>query len=326
MILETILSIFSVAEKGAKLYDWFSGTGIGNTAKENLELASKRKENIIKLSDRVFVAPNFTEAINLSGSSVMTDMRDMRSILDPLANSLNSEIFSSQVGSTPLKLRQAFAADPWAVLMNIKPADRVRTVSDADQIPVLFMDDGRPYVGWQMRGALPMLFDCDFNSQSTNFINKNDKINNHHNREFYFGGFVSNSAVENYILERCLLLNKKYSDISVFNPPNIPIEKLFRFLPLNADTSQNNMISVVECKNNVNANSFIIFYNFEIVILDTHGFYYAIEYKDFRFANISKSKFEPSLLKFNNYILKGIYAYYYEDFFIDMQLGMSKYL
>lgn len=324
MILETILSIFSVAEKGAKLYDWFSGTGIGKTAKENLELASKRKEDIIKLSDRVFIAPNFTEAVNLSGSSVMTDMREMRSILDPLANRLNSDIFSSQVGSTPLKLRQAFAADPWAVLMNIKPADRVRTVSDADQIPILFMDDGRPYVGWQMRGALPMLFDCDFNSQSANLINKT--INIHQNRELYFGGIVANSAVENYILNKSLLLNKKHSDVSVFNPPNIPLEKFFRYLPSNSDFSQNNMISIVEYKSDINGISFIIFYKFEMVILNTHGFFYAIEYKDFRFANTTKTKFEPSLLKFNNYILKGIYAYYFEDFFIDMQLEISKHL
>ena len=29
-------------------------------------------------------------------------------------------------------------------------------------IPIVFEHDGSQYVGWQMRGTLPMLFDCEY--------------------------------------------------------------------------------------------------------------------------------------------------------------------
>jgi formylglycine-generating enzyme required for sulfatase activity len=56
----------------------------------------------------------------------------------------------------------AMQASPWEVLLDIRPVSLSNPPSNPDMIPIVFEHNGVQYVGWQMRGTLPMLFDCTY--------------------------------------------------------------------------------------------------------------------------------------------------------------------
>lgn len=51
--------------------------------------------------------------------------------------------------------------NPWAVLEDIRPQHLTVRHPNPDKVPVLFAHSGVRYIGWQMRGALPVLFNCE---------------------------------------------------------------------------------------------------------------------------------------------------------------------
>ncbi len=59
-------------------------------------------------------------------------------------------------------MRKAFEKNPFEVLIEARPINRIVKPNNPDLIPVLFYDSGIYYVGWQTSGALPILFDCNY--------------------------------------------------------------------------------------------------------------------------------------------------------------------
>jgi len=120
---------------------------------------------IERLSPHIFYAPD-VQAIkdnNLSRQQQDSALRQTRESLDPLQKALGGDLLSSAVIWTPEKMQQAFDQDPWQVLIDVRPVARAAKPNNADMIPFLFDEAGTQYIGWQIKGVLPMMFDCHYN-------------------------------------------------------------------------------------------------------------------------------------------------------------------
>ena len=166
-MLATCLTLFTVAEKAIHLYDWFTGVTSGSKVNPALAELEKKRVKVERLSDRLLYAPDVQQAVSLEGATTyLSDARQVRTLLNPVAESLQSDVLSTAVVSTPPQLKKAFQKDPWEVLIEVRPADRVKPPLNPDLIPIVFFDQNRPYIGWQTRGALPSLFGCEFHDDT----------------------------------------------------------------------------------------------------------------------------------------------------------------
>lgn len=162
MLLETCLTVLTVAEKGTKLYDWFTGISTGDQRKKALSVLEDQKVPVERLSDRLMYVSGVQEAVNRDRSAFARSAREVRALLNPVAESLDADILTTTVAATPQRLREQFARNPWELLMEVRPAEHAKPPISPDMVPILFTEEGRPYVGWQTRGALPLMFDCEF--------------------------------------------------------------------------------------------------------------------------------------------------------------------
>jgi hypothetical protein len=73
-------------------------------------------------------------------------------------------------------LRQSFRKDPWELLIDPRPANRTKKPNNPDLVPIAFYENNVHYIGWQTRGALPSLFNCDFESNGTLLLPANKLV------------------------------------------------------------------------------------------------------------------------------------------------------
>ena len=128
------------------------------------QMTTHFEKTIERLSDTILYAPNLETVrdITQSNQRKIENLRDVRESLEPVQKALGQEILSSAMILTPDKMEQALAKSPWEVLMDIRPVNLAGKPANADMVPVLFNHNGVQYLGWQMRGTLPILFDCDY--------------------------------------------------------------------------------------------------------------------------------------------------------------------
>jgi len=124
-------------------------------------------QRVERLSDHLYHLPVVQDvrARDFGSERRLESNRELLALLQPVQSELSGDVLCTSVVSTPALLRDAFGKDPWDVLMSVRPAHRPASAPVADAVPVLFLDDGRSFVGWQMRGALPSLFGCEFGPQ-----------------------------------------------------------------------------------------------------------------------------------------------------------------
>jgi nitrous oxidase accessory protein NosD len=123
------------------------------------------RAQVERLSDTILYAPSL-QAVQDMGTTrqqQMSNLRDVREQLEPVQRAIGTEILSSAVILTPEKMQQALVKDPWEVLHDIRPvnlfkADRL----PPEGVPVLFEHQNTRYLGWQLRGTLPILFNCRY--------------------------------------------------------------------------------------------------------------------------------------------------------------------
>jgi hypothetical protein len=308
MIIETVLSVLTVVEKGQKVYDWFSGASFGNSARQRMN-SVQHSNSIIKLSDRVFVSPDIVQAINLDGQRKMNELREMREILDPMAACLDSEIYSTQIGATPLKLKDAFAKDPWAVLMNVRPADRARPSPDTDHVPILFSDDGRPYIGWQMRGALPILFGCEFEDSKTSVEVPTIPQNSYRK-------WGKNTVFLSKTFERSVELSRRI-DIIQIHQNSIKKDVIER--DIRAIFSDSDNIAFVVSIDRIFKYKIYIAFGFDNIFVKTTIDFKRIPYDDLKNLIIDYGKIYPNFVRMNGEIFSGFVYDYFGIFLKDIQ-------
>lgn len=158
-MLESLISIMD----GFQTYNQVSGIIKGH--QENIiQYLERMTINIERLSENILYAPNAISVQDISTprQRYIDDLREVRESLEPVQRAIGEKILSSAIIFTPEKMQLALKKNPWKVLMNIHPVNLASCPFHADMAPILFNDDGIQYIGWQMRGTLPILFDCQY--------------------------------------------------------------------------------------------------------------------------------------------------------------------
>ena len=160
--LGTILSIVGGVSETVNVFKFVSTLAKGSDASRALGELSRIRAQVERLSDNILYAPAVEGLRDTAGAAHrLSGLREARELLEPVQMAVGGEILSSGLIGTPHKMERAMAANPWAVLEDIRPQHLAVRPANPDKVPVLFMLQGMHFIGWQMRGVLPVLFDCE---------------------------------------------------------------------------------------------------------------------------------------------------------------------
>jgi len=162
-MLETFISLCGAANTIHDSYNKISGI-FKSKDNSHLEYLDRIASGIERLSDNILYAPNMEAVrdITQNRQRKIDNFREVKESLEPLQKAVGSEILSSAIILTPDKMQIAMQKSPWEILLDIRPVSLSNSPNNPDMIPIVFEHDGVQYVGWQMRGTLPMLFDCTY--------------------------------------------------------------------------------------------------------------------------------------------------------------------
>jgi serine/threonine-protein kinase len=167
MEIGTMISLGSMAISGAKApYDVVSDIRKSRGQKPIVQQLERMNTTVEKLSDHIYYAPNMQAVrdTEVRVQRVVEDLRDVRRALEDVQRVVNSDILSSAMIWTPDKMKRAVTANPWQVLIDPRPASMTSQHSNPDMVPIHFRHDGISYIGWQLRGTMPLLFNCEYDS------------------------------------------------------------------------------------------------------------------------------------------------------------------
>jgi formylglycine-generating enzyme required for sulfatase activity len=162
-MIETFISVLGAANTIHDSYNKITGI-FRSKDNSHIEYLDRIATGIERLSDNILYAPNMetVQDITQSRQRQISNLREVKQSLEPVQKAVGSEILSSAIILTPDKMQLAMQKSPWEVLMDIRPVNLSNPPNNPDMIPIVFLHDGTQYVGWQMRGTLPMLFDCEY--------------------------------------------------------------------------------------------------------------------------------------------------------------------
>lgn len=168
--------------------------------------SSKQLERIAnsieRLSDKIYYAPNIQIVQNIHQSSPNSlNLREVRQSLEPVQRAIGTSIVSSAMIVTPQKMQTVFKGNPWEVLDLIRPLSNAVPHNNPDMVPILFEYKQERFIGWQMRGVLPSMFDCRYED-----IWKPDLLAS----EFYTSDVKSESSIHDPV-------SKNFGNINVIN-------------------------------------------------------------------------------------------------------------
>lgn len=204
-----VLSALSILADIAGLCSWFTGIKHGNLSERILNELIQTNSNIEKLSEHIFYASSIEQVSDCTEKPKIRfeDKRIINELLTPIQNIFEEDILSTAVISTPEKLRIAFNKDPWEVLFSIRPIERLKRPSNPDVVPIIFMDGGHYYIGWQMKGALPSLLNfkydpnCGIYTNPINSVGSRLSIENDKNESSSSNLVYYQKQVEVYLKE-----------------------------------------------------------------------------------------------------------------------------
>jgi hypothetical protein len=161
-MLGTILSIVGGVSEAINIYKFGSTLAKGDDAERVLGALDRIHATVERLTDNILYAPGIEGLSPTAGTAhPLNGLREARALLEPVQAALGGEIVSSGLIETPDKMERAMIENPWAVLEDIRPQHLAVRQANPDKVPVLFVHQGVRYIGWQMRGALPVLFNCE---------------------------------------------------------------------------------------------------------------------------------------------------------------------
>lgn len=165
-VAKEIGSITSAAKGLIDVYSAFTGLTAGGEKQKTMRELERLNVKIERLSPNVLWAPGATQIAPTLPAQLITEGRNVRQILDPLASGFETEILAGSMMLTPPKLRRAFHIDPFSVLHDPRP---IRSLSEFNHpgpgyLPITFTYDEMQFIGWQKVGALPQLFDFEYSA------------------------------------------------------------------------------------------------------------------------------------------------------------------
>ncbi len=134
------------------------------TPKEDNQILQRIEAKIERLNDKILYAQNLESVkdITQTRQRKIDDLRNIREFLEPVQKAIGQEILSSAMILTPEKMRKALIKNPWEVLVDIQPVNLAVKPNNPHMVLVLFRYNDMEFLGWQMRGSLPMLFNCEY--------------------------------------------------------------------------------------------------------------------------------------------------------------------
>jgi len=120
---------------------------------------------IERLADNILYAPNLKAVrnTNVPRQRYLDDLREVRASLEPVQQAMGGEILSSAIILTPERMQKSLAKNPWEVLVDVRPVHLFSVKRmPPEGMPVMFEHSGVRYMGWQVRGTIAVLFDCQY--------------------------------------------------------------------------------------------------------------------------------------------------------------------
>lgn len=157
-------SAVSLLANVAGLHSWFTGIRSGQINENLLQETTEMRRSIERLTEHIVYAQSISEVRDTTKKrqDILDSKKELCDLLSPIQRGLGEDILTTAVVLTPEKLRKAITKDPWEVLVEIRPAERAKKPANPDLVPIIFNDNSSIYIGWQTRGAFPMLFDCEY--------------------------------------------------------------------------------------------------------------------------------------------------------------------
>ncbi len=168
-MLETALTILEAATTGHDIYKCMNSLIFGDKKQQLLEqLAADTKDiklHIEQLSDTILYAVNLDGVRAAEQQQYINDLREIRQLLTPIQQSLQQPLLSSAMIAAPRPLEAL--KQPRQVLTFISPLEYVAipVMDNWDGVPVLFQENGRYFVGWQLPARLSKHLGCEYLSQ-----------------------------------------------------------------------------------------------------------------------------------------------------------------
>ncbi len=172
-------SAISLLANAAGIHSWFSGIRSGRIQEALLREAERTRHSIERLSDHVVSVRSIVEVKDRvkDKQSCLEDNQKICELMTPIQRGVGEDILTTAVVLTPEKLQNALSKDPWGVLVEIRPVGRAKRPTNPDMVPIVFNDGSGLYVGWQMKGALPMLLDCEYIPDRKLYLSYSDDDN-----------------------------------------------------------------------------------------------------------------------------------------------------
>lgn len=247
-IIESSLAVLSGTSGVASLHSWITGLKTGKQIDQILHEQKSIKEELVKINDHILMQPSVNH-IGFKDSNkigMVSDKNLIRDILIPLQKGLGEDIVTSAVLSSPAKMKRAFTANPWEVLINITPISYIIKNENKDFIPMFFSDAGMHYIGWQKKGVLPLVMGIEYRPEKNFETSKDNEFsvlksfNNYiapmypdypeslekYQRWSSKNILVHNSLAETLIYDITLLLRQQLS-INIDYLDNITLELVF---------------------------------------------------------------------------------------------------
>lgn len=168
MGIDTMLSL---AGLGFGVHGAAGGVSLGNKTDKVLQHLKNLDVKVERLSEGLLYADTVSHVkdISIKQQQLITDIHEIRDILEPIQRSTGERILASSHIKLPTLTHAALDKDPWEVMFEVRPLNRVKLLQDPDSVPILFNDSGTFYVGWQKKGILPSVFGCEFNNNGFYF-------------------------------------------------------------------------------------------------------------------------------------------------------------
>ncbi|WP_125564293.1 hypothetical protein [Pseudoalteromonas rubra] len=178
-MLETFLSVAGV---GLGTHSVVGGVTLGKKVDIVLQNLKKLDVKIEKLSSGLLYADTVSHIKELErkNQELITNTEFIKEILIPLQKQANQPVLASSHIKMPSALQVALNQNPWEVMFDVRPLNRVQSAPDLESVPILFNDGGVYYVGWQKKGVFPSLFGCEFDGNGFYLpSNRKQKSKNH---------------------------------------------------------------------------------------------------------------------------------------------------
>jgi formylglycine-generating enzyme required for sulfatase activity len=165
-MLSTFLSLINNFNSPHDTYNKVSAIIKGGNDK-TLQYLKQIAGRFERLSDKILYAKNLqgVQDITQSRQRYVGNLREVGDSLEWVQRVMGNEILSSALIWTPQKMQKAMQNNPWEVLLDIRPVNLATKPPYPDRVPILFQYRGVPFIGWQQRSALPIIFDCQYDDE-----------------------------------------------------------------------------------------------------------------------------------------------------------------